>query len=380
MASHERRDFVSFKEPNRDDSFPSTKLDFDLWQKIKAFCNSVFSFETYKSLKEVIVKEKPDVAHVHNVFPLLSPSVFYVLKDMNVPIVQTLHNYRYMCANGLFLTNNGQVCERCKTGSFFNAVLFKCYRNRYWQSLVMATILFIHRRLKTFSSKVDYFIAPSKFIRNKMIESKAIPGENIIVKPYVVDSSITLQGSSNGNKGYAVYLGRLSQEKGVFTLLKAWKNIQGASLKIIGEGILDEQLKNFVLKEDIKNVEFLGYIEGEQKYKIMKQAAFLIVPSEWYENMPNVILEGFACGIPIIASRFGALEEMVDDGGNGLLFTKGDSEDLKNKMEYLFKNPEIRKRMSQRARQSADTTYGVESNYQQLMAIYKKAIEKRLPA
>ena len=352
----------------------SKEIDsYNFFQKLSLFFNSIFSFSVYRKIKEIIEKEKPDIAHIHNVFPLLSPSIYYALKNMKVPIVQAVHNYRFLCPNGLFLTNKGQICERCKKGNFFNAIVKKCYRNSYLQTMVMALTLYLHRKFKTFEKKIKVFITPSSFLKRKLIEG-GIPKEKIIVEPHFVKSDEMKPNYEVGN--YVVYMGRLSREKGLFTLLQAWKKVPAVSLKIIGKGPVQNELENFITQEGISNVEFSGFISGQKRFGILRRAICMVVPSECYENMPYAILESFAFGVPVIASRIGGLAEMVKNEKNGLLFNPGDSDDLVKKINYICENPDKALTMRKYAYKCVEANYSAEKHYNQLKAIYRKSIEQ----
>lgn len=340
-------------------------------QETRLFCETVFSRSVYKKVIEIVKEEKPDIAHVHNVFPLISPSVYYALKKMNVPVVQTVHNYRFLCPNALFLNNKGEICERCKEGNFFNAVVGKCYRDNYLQTSGMAFVLCLHRKLKTFTNKIDIFISPSNFLKKKLIEGR-IREEKVVVKPHFIKCGEIKPSYEFDN--YAVYMGRLSREKGLFTLLRAWEGITGFTLKIMGDGAIRNELENFVIQKKIKNVEFLGFIGGPKRFGILKKAMFMIFPSEWYENFPYTIIESFACGTPVIASKIGAITELIKEGQNGSLFESGNSDDLAEKISYLHENSGKALRMGRYARKCVEEKYSAEKNYSKLMAIYKKVI------
>jgi len=345
--------------------------NYNLIRKIIFFLNVVFSFDTYKTIKEIIRKEKPDIVHIHNVFPLISPSVYYALKSLKVPIIQTVHNYRLLCPNGLFLDNNCKLCERCKNGVFFNAVLHKCYRNSYLQSLGMALTLYIHRNLKAFVNKTDFFISPSNFLRQKLVEGR-IPTEKIVVKPHFIECDKIKPSYEFDN--YAVYMGRLSPEKGLFNLLKAWKKISGATLRVIGDGIIRGELEEFVVREKIPNIEFLGFVDGTKRFAILEKAMFSVLPSQWYENMPYAALESFACGVPIIASRIGGLGELVTDGVTGLLFEVGNVDDLIRKASKLIDDKQLLLQMRYNTRRHAEELFSEDVAYRNIMDVYNKTM------
>jgi len=345
--------------------------NYGLIQKIRLFFGIFFSFKTYREIKRIIDRQRPDIAHIHNAFPLVSPSVYYALKKMNVPVVQTVHNYRFLCPNGLFLDNDGKTCDRCKNGNFFNAIIRKCYRNSYSQTSGMAATLYLHHKLRTFINKIDIFVSPSNFLKRKLIEG-GIPKEKIVVKAHFVKCREIKPIYEFDN--YAVYMGRLSREKGLFTLLKAWKEIPDVTLKIVGDGDIRNELENFVIQKEITNIEFLGFIAGSEKFEILKKAMFMIFPSECYENFPYTIIESFACGTPVIASRIGAVTELVKEEKNGLLFEPGNIGDLRKKILYLIENPTLIIPMRHYARKITEEKYSSEVGYKNLMQIYNRLL------
>lgn len=345
--------------------------NYTFTQKARLLYEIVFSRSTYKKVIEIVKEEKPDIVHVHNVFPLISPSIYYALKNMNVPVVQTVHNYRFLCPNGLFLDNDGKICERCKNGNFSNAIIRKCYRSSYLQTSGMAFTLCLHRKLRTFINKIDVFISPSKFLKKKLIEG-GIPEKKIVVKPHFVKCGEIKPSYEFDN--YVVYMGRLSREKGLFTLLRAWKEVPGLTLKMIGEGPIRNELENFVSQAEISNVEFPGFIGGPKRFEILRKAMFMIFPSECYESFPYAIIESFACGTPVIASRIGGSKELTEEGRNGLLFEPGDIEDFKKKILYFIENPKFIIPMRRCARETAEKKYSSEVGYENLMQIYNKLL------
>ncbi len=344
--------------------------NYGLVQKIKFFFDIFFSFKTYREIKRIIERQRPDLAHIHNVFPLISPSVYYALKKMKIPVVQTVHNYRFLCPNGLFLNNDGKICERCKNGNFFNAIMRKCYRNSYLQTLGMAFTLCLHHKLKTFTNKIDVFIAPSNFLKKKLIES-GMPKKKIIVKPHFIRCEKIKPSYEFDN--YVVYMGRLSREKGLSTLLRAWKGMPNFTLRIMGDGPIRSELESFVIQKEITNVEFLRFIKGPKRFEVLKKAMFMIFPSEGYETFAYAIIESFACGTPVIASRIGAITELIEEGIVGFLFEPGNANDLLQKISMLIENKELLLKMRHNAWKLAEEHFSENIGYENIMEVYQKA-------
>jgi glycosyltransferase involved in cell wall biosynthesis len=326
---------------------------------------TVWSGEAYTSLKRRFGQQNYNVMHVDNFFPLMSPSIYYAAKDAGVPVVQTLHNYRLLCPNALFF-RDGQVCEDCLGKSIpLPGVQHGCYRESKAASSAVATMLTVHRLLNTWTKMVDCYIALTEFARQKFIQG-GLPAEKIVVKPHFISPD---PGVGSGEGGYALYVGRLSVEKGLDTLLEAWEQLGGKiPLKIIGDGQLCDRVAEVVSK--LPNVEWLGRKKVEEVYALMGEATVLVFPSKWYETFGRVAIEAFAKGTPVIASNIGAIAELVDPGRTGLHFRPGDPQDLVEKIEWVLSHPAELAQMRREARAEFEAKYTVEKNYQQLMEIY----------
>lgn len=345
--------------------------NYSLVKKSLLLFNNFFSFKTYRELKNIIRKHRPNIAHIHNIFPLISPSIYYVLKKYNIPIVQTLHNYRFLCPNGLFLNNDIEICEKCGKGNFFYAIFGKCYRNSYIKSLALSFSLCVHRWLGTFKNKIDIYISPSSFLKSKMVKG-GFSEKKIVVKTHFININELTPNENYGN--YAVFMGRISKEKGIFTLIKVFKEISNLKLEIIGDGPFSQKSMDFVKQNKLSNIEFLGFMRTAKRFKILKKAMFLIFPSEWYENFPYVLLESFSLGIPVIASRIGGVSEIIEEGENGLFFQPGGVDEIKEKILILIKNRDLLLSMRFKARGSAEEKYSEEKGYKDLIKIYNQFI------
>lgn len=339
------------------------------FKKIYYILNAFFSLRTVKMMKKSIRSIRPEIIHVHNIFPLLSPSVFYAARKEHIPIVQTIHNYRYLCLNGLFLLNNGAICERCKEGNYLHGIFRRCYQESFLKSGVMGAVLFLHRLLKTFTEKVDLYIPLTNFSKKKLIEA-GFPVSKIEIKPHFV--SVADFKPIVKYEEYAVCIGRLSREKGLMTLIEAFKKIDKIGLKILGDGPLRRELERSAA--GFSQIQFLGFIPGEKRFEILGKAMFLVFPSECYENMPYTILESFACGVPVIASKIGGLKELIREEETGLFFEPGNPIDLQMKIERLSKDTKLLEGMRQKAREEAESRFSEEIGYQNILKIYKKAV------
>ncbi len=336
--------------------------------RLAVAAQAIWSGSSRQRLFVLLRDVRPNVAQFHNTFLLISPSVYSACREVRVPVVQTLHNYRLLCPRATFFWD-GDVCEDClsKT-SPWPGVLRACYRGSRSQTAVVAMMLTFHRWLKTWQKQVDLYIALTEFARQKFIEG-GLPAEKIVVKPNFVNHD---PGVSEVDGRYALFVGRLSPEKGVRTLLEAWKKLKGVPLKVVGDGPLMAEVR--MQAGQLPDVEVLGRCYHQEVVDLLKEAKFLVFSSEWYEGFPMVIAEAFACGLPVIASRLGAMAEIIEDGKTGLFFTPGDSENLAEKVGWLWSRPNEIKRMGKEERKEYERKYTAEKNYGVLMEIYQKAI------
>lgn len=335
-------------------------------EKIKTAVFLSFSKDGRELIKNHISAFGPDVVHVHNFFPLLTPSIFYACQDAGVPVVHTLHNYRLICPSALLMAD-GRIYEKSIRKSAYWAVPKKVYRNSYLGTLAVAHMVEHHKKRGTWRNKVDRFIALTQFSKTKFVEA-GFPDQKIMVKPnFVADPKMGGSQSPITTRKGALFVGRLSAEKGLRTLIQAWENID-YPLKIAGTGPLARGL-NCVPQ----HVQMLGQVDSETVRELMGRSAFLVMPSEWYEGFPMVLVEAFAHGLPVIASGLGSIAEIVDNKTNGLHFTVGDSKDLADKVRWLIRNPAVCRQMQNNARRSYLDKYTPERNYEQLLTIYQDA-------
>jgi glycosyltransferase involved in cell wall biosynthesis len=294
----------------------------------------------YALVESALRRFKPDLMHVHNFFARLSPSIYDAAAAAEVPVVQSLHNFRVTCANGLLL-RDGVPCEICMKRSPYNAVRFRCYRNSYVGSLTLAHMIAYHRRCQTWLTRVRRFIASSDFARCRFVQA-GLPCRKIIVKP----NGVTDPGVFDGDSGGALlYVGRLSKEKGVHTLVHAAKHIT-YPIRITGDGPLRAELESVAPR----NVTFLGHITKEELRSEMIRARCIVVPSICYEGFPSTVAEAFSYGLPVVASRLGSLIEIVKDGVTGLHFAAGDTDGLAAVLNRIVNDDELVTHLAQAAR------------------------------
>ncbi|MBD2072645.1 glycosyltransferase family 4 protein [Phormidium sp. FACHB-592] len=328
---------------------------------------TIWSTEAHEIVKQRLSNATYDVVHVQNFFPLISPSVHHAAQAAGVPVIQTLRNYRLLCPNALFF-RDGQVCEDCLGKSIpYPGVLHGCYRESRTASAAVVAMLTVHRTMSTWTNAVDRFIALTEFARQKFIEG-GFPAEKIVVKPNFVHPD---PGIGTGTGGYALYVGRLSVEKGLDTLLAAWERLdQPIPLKIIGDGPLAEQV--IEATQRMSSVEWLGRKPMSEVHALMGEAMFLVFPSKWYETFGRVAVEAFAKGTPVVAANIGAIAELVDAGRTGLLFHPSDPDNLAAQVNWLLSHPTTLAQMRQQTRTEFEAKYTAERNYKRLIEIYKQ--------
>lgn len=339
---------------------------------LKTAIKMIYSSEAKQKIDALIQKTRPDIAHLHNIYGRLTPSILYALKKNKIPVIMTLHDYKLICP-AYNMTSNGKPCEKCKNSRFYNAFFKKCVKKSYSASLVYTVESLIYSLFKTYIKNIDYFIAPSLFLKKKMVEFK-IPEKKIVFIPNFIDVDDRYSSSIIGS--YLLYIGKLLNVKGVYTLLKAVKGIEKAYLYIAGEGDIRKKLEDYIKENNIKNVNLLGHLQNEKLYEILRNSMFVIVPTECYENAPLAILESFSLGKPVIGANIGGIPEMVIDRETGLLFEPGNYIQLREKIEYLLAHPKKIIEMGRNAKQKFEKEYNAELHYQRLMALYEKVLKQ----
>ncbi|QSB01062.1 glycosyltransferase [Methylomonas sp. EFPC1] len=343
-------------------------LPSNLLGKFKTALSTRYSRDSKLIALQRLKAFKPDIVHVHNFFPQISPSIYDACIQEAVPVVQTLHNYRLICP-GAILMRGGKICEQCISGSPYQAVFYGCYRGSKMGSLVVAHMVSHHRNQGTWSNKVNKFIALTEFAKSKFVQA-GFPVEKIAIKPnFIGDPYKVTAPMAKAKPGFALFVGRISDEKGIRTLVKAWSKLEGkCELKIAGSGPLEDSLQG------IANITVLGRRSPSEVSVLMQQASFLVLPSEWYEGFPLVLVEALAHGLPVLASRLGSMLDIIEDGKTGLLFTPTDANDLADKAKWLVDHPKELERFSENARSVFNEKYTDEENYSALMKIYNSVL------
>ncbi len=332
----------------------------------KVATRSVYNGEARRKIAALVDEVKPDVAHFHNIHAHLTASIVSPLRKRGVPIVWTLHDYRLICPNTSLLSR-GEICERCIPNRFYQAILQRCKKGSRAASCV-AMLTTLYDRFERLPSRIDRFIAPSDFLRSKLLEGGFDPAR-IDCVPNFAD----LAGFAGlPEKDYFCYVGRLSHEKGLDVLIRATASLDAGRLLVVGDGPEAENLRALARELGANRVEFAGYRSGEELKRIIAESQFVVLPSRWYENLPYTVMEAFASSKAVVASRIGGIPEMVDDGVNGLLSPAGDAGALADSLRRMLGDRRKREEMGRRGREKAERNYGREKHCGEIERIYRE--------
>jgi glycosyltransferase involved in cell wall biosynthesis len=332
--------------------------------------NIVYSEEARNGIRQLISRFVPDIAHAHNIYGRLSVSVLDALHEAGVPIVMTLHDYKILCPSYRMIIGE-RICEECKGGRYYRSVVNRCHKESFAASGVYALESWFNHKLRKYDS-IRYFISPSRFLRKKCIEF-GWDAEKIVYLPNFIDTQ-TIEAATQPGE-YLLYLGRLSREKGVKTLLKALAEIKkDVPLFVVGDGPERADLEKYAAERGL-NVRFAGHLGGEALRNSLAKAKAVVMPSEWYENAPLSLLESFAYGKPIIGSRIGGIPEMIDEGVNGFLFEPGNVAELTERIEQLLgMHDDDILAMGLSAREKVAREFSPKRHYAGLVEIYSQAM------
>ena len=347
--------------------------DFNTIDKIFMGIEGFFSLRTWHEIRRLVLEKHPQIAIVQNVFPLISPSVYYALKSIGVPIIQAVYNYRFVCP-GAHLFSKGKICEQCINGNYLHSVRKKCYRQNQVLTCWYAANLYLHHFINTFVRKIDIFMVPDDFLGNRLIMG-GIPSVKIRknINPFIVED----YHPSFKHGKFVLYVGRLVRQKGIFTLVKAMTNVvtKNLPLYIVGEGEEREKLELTINQLGLQNrVKLLGAKWGDEMLQIMRESMFVVIPSEWYDNIPLILCQAYALGKPVIASAINGLPEYIDNGIDGLLFKPGDFHDLARCIDNLANDTPLVNKMSINARRKAENVFNFSSYWNKLNSIIHELI------
>lgn len=334
--------------------------------RLRLAADTVWSRRVFREFGDLLRREHPDIVHVHNTFPLLSPAVYSAARRHHIPVVQTLHNFRLLCINGLFL-RGGRICEDCLGRRVpWPGVVHACYRGSREASAVTATMLSFHRARGTWTSAVDTYITLSEFARAKFVAGGLPPGR-MVVKPNFLPTD---PGPGEHAGGYALYVGRLSPEKGIETLVRLWGEMSPSfPLRVIGGGPLAT-----LADRSPAHITWQGWQPRERVLAAMKDAAFLVFPTSCYEGLPMVLLEAMATGLPVIATAQGSVPELVRDQQTGLLVPPGNGSHWSVAVRWALEHPDRMAEMGRRARREFEKKYTPAAGYQLLTDVYQRTL------
>jgi len=340
------------------------------WERIRSLPGFIYSSKARRHFADHLQAYPADILHAHNIYGGLTPSILAEAKAQGIPSVMTLHDYKLMCPTYQMLSQ-GKPCELCLDHRYFHAVQQKCHRNSTTSSGVYALESYFNLGLGNYDP-IHTFICPSQFLKTMAIRS-GISEERLMVIPNAVDANAVMP--SFEDNGYYLYAGRLSHEKGILTLIEVFQ-LLGLPLILAGEGPLQEACEKKAAFS--QNIQLVGHLQGPELENRIRGARALILPSEWYENAPMILIEAAALGKPVIAANIGGIPEMVVEGHTGYLFTSGQAEDLQDKVRLLEDSPILRRQLGRQARERVLVEYSFETHYENLMKVYRSAIGRAL--
>jgi len=332
----------------------------------------LYSTQARKRIEALIEDTQPDIAHLHNVAHQLSPSILHSLKKYGIPVIQTVHDYKFGCPTYMFYTE-GQVCERCKGHRYYNVVLHKCNHGSLAASALNCAEMYLHDLMGIYDN-VDLYISPSNFLREKMIDYGVSAARVVWIPNFIALDEYTPE-YTHGD--YFLFFGRLLGLKGIRTLLSAMQSINDAQSYVVGEGELRPELESYVSEHKMGNVSFLGYKSGEELKSIIAKSMFSVIPSEWYENLPYAVLESFALGTPVLGANLGGIPELIEPGVDGELFEPGNVDDLVQKIRHLVEHRESLPEMGRRARAKIERHYSADEHYDRVMPLYRALLAEK---
>jgi glycosyltransferase involved in cell wall biosynthesis len=341
------------------------------WQKGRFALDTIYSQRTVREITELVGQFRPDIAYVHNIFPLISPSLYHVLHRLRVPSVHIVHDYRLWCPNSRFYIND-HPCQRCQLGNYWPAVENRCVQGSTAYSALYAGSLYVNRKLD-FTQKIGGFICLTEFAKRLLLQSQ-IPEDKIHICPNHIDTAGFTPQYGDGR--YVLYLGGLYRDKGVMTIAKAFAQLPYIPLKFVGAGDAEQELGDYIQQHRLSNLEIVGYKSGQEKLEYLRNSMFTVVASQLNEAFGLVVLEAYASGKPVVASMAGALPYIVEPEQTGLLFKTQDADDLAAKVRWLYERPDEIDRMGHKARAVVESKYDSRLRYQALRAIFEEVIQK----
>ena len=341
--------------------------------KLKAV-DIIYSRENKRKMKEVLENFKPDIVHLNNFQRQLSASIIDAIKEKNIPIVFTAHDLQSICPNKTMLDNEKKICQQCIQGNYFNCIKKRCIEGSRLKSSLGAIEAQYYKMKNIYIEKINKIITPSEFYKKQLIKSGISENKIIPMHNFIDINQYNLETEDNG---YALYLGRLSEEKGIINLINAFGRIKQGQLHIAGEGPEIGKIKQFIKENNLQDkVKLLGFLNEDEIKESIRKCRFVVIPSIWYDNCPYSVMETLVIGKPVIGSDMGGIPELVKNNENGLIFKHNSIEDLTDKMKILFRNTELVKKFSENARNISIKLYSKENYYKKIVEVYDELIRE----
>ncbi|MCA0365857.1 MAG: glycosyltransferase family 4 protein [Bacteroidetes bacterium] len=387
-AGHEVYSFSSEDERNLYSRYSdyfvkkqNLKGELSLKNKLDSGISFIYNFEAIKKLKLLLKDYRPDIAHLHIFQSRLSSAIVKVFKDFDIPVVMTVHEYKMLCPAYTFLDKESEICETCaRSRNYLHAIKKKCIDNSYLKSTLSASESFIRDSFFSYIEHIDHFIMVSKFIFDKhaQYEKKYLDKSSVLYN-FIDFEKLSFFEKDIFKKGdYMLYLGRLSKEKGLNTLIQAFENLSSIKLKIVGDGNMKPQLEEYVKNKQIRNIDFLGFKHSEEVLDLISKASFIIVPSEWYENNPMTVIEAMAMGKPVIGADIGGIPELIRNGENGYLFESRNVKELAQLINHCNNlNDNSYNKLSENSMKFAKSNFSSTNYIRDLEKIYLNVIETK---
>jgi len=354
-------DYIDFREVNKNKN---------LFTGFNVVTRSIYSSHVRKKFKLMLDEIEPDIIHVQNLHGHITPSILFEAKKQKIPVVMTLHDYKFICPN-THLLSHGSICEKCINGKYYNCTLNKCKKNSLAASLIATIEAYLHRTLNV-TEMIDTYVSPSSFLRNKFIEF-GWKGEKIrVINNFLPQKKI--EDNSSKNENYVLYFGQLEEWKGIRNLLVVARELPDVFFYIVGDGSLKSDLIEWCKSNNLANIKFFGYKSGKDLEEIVKFAKIIVMPSVLYENYPYSVMEAMAFGKPIIASNIGGIPELIHNNINGLIYQFDNTSELAKNIKYLYDNDEEIQRMGKESYKLALKNFNEDFHYNQIMALYREKL------
>ena len=356
--------------------FSNCGKEYNLLEKLQIAKNFIYNSKAAKKFEEFLKAFKPDIIHCHGIAHQLTYSILVIAKKYNIPVVQTLHDYQTICPNYTLMLGGREICnQQCTKSGYIPCIANKCVKNSLSTSILSSAEMFFNHNILNYTKYIDKFVSPSQFLADLVIKSGINRDKITIISNSLPD--IEKISPNFESKDYFIFAGRLSFEKGVYTLLKAFKDLPEQKLLIAGTGPMEEELKQYKSENNINNVEFLGSVDRKILPEYINNSIALIIPSEWYENQPMSIIEAFACGKSVIGCATGGIPEMVINDYNGFIFNMGNIDELKTNIVNLGRKTDKQKTLGQNAYDFALKNYNADKHINCLTKLFTDLLEAK---